>query len=130
MALCFPGLATLGPDTALSPITCGRRTHFSPPMCVSCPTPQCLHKCEAETPPSLQAGMDSGRAQGCVSVPQAGKKSTLPHPYAVSSHCRAAKSEPSASARNSLELSHVQALLETGRHTDNLQHRPEACAVC
>lgn len=59
-------LATLGPGTAHSPVTHGRRTHFSPPVCVSCPTPQCLPrlwKCQAEIPP-LQAGMDSGRAQG------------------------------------------------------------------
>lgn len=31
-------LATLGPGTAHSPITRGRRTHFSPSVLVSCPT--------------------------------------------------------------------------------------------
>lgn len=115
-------LATLGPGTAHSPVTCGRRTHFSPPVCVSCPTAQCLHrlwKCEAETPTASWDGrwQSTGR-ELAVSVMQAGKDSGLPHPHAVSSHCRAAKRELPASAWISLEPSHVQALLCRQRHRE------------
>lgn len=118
MSLCLP-------STAHSPVTRGRRTHFPPAVCVSCPTPQCLHrlwKCEAEPP--RQAGMDRAEHRegaGCVPGTQAGREGPAPSPCCVISLQGSQKPAP-GSALISLEPSHVQALPETGRHTDNLQH--------
>lgn len=83
-------LATLGPGTAHSPVTHGRRTRFSPPVCVSCPTPQCLPrlwKCQAETP-HCKLGWtvaEHREGAGCVSVAQAGKEWPAPSPCCVTS---------------------------------------------